>query len=169
MDNKNTQSNSLNSCTCQATQTMVTKPRRCILGLVVLVVSREACCGPPTASLRGGAGVQWVVLAGTHQCATESRMTLWQSANAVRAVGASPVILSPLKNVCASLSSVMVFRIVKLKISKQIATHVFCGTSEYLHKHHLHTTTTPTHAHTHGIPPKYADASKVCVPVHVYK
>ena len=54
------------------------------------------------------------VLAGTHQCVTESRMTLWQSANPVRAVGASPVIFSPLANVFVTLSSVMVFCIVKL-------------------------------------------------------
>ena len=39
-----------------------------------------------------------------HQSATESRMTLWQSANPVRAVGACPVILSPLANVFVSLS-----------------------------------------------------------------
>ena len=36
-------------------------------------------------------------------------MTLWQSANPVRAVGASLVILSPTSNVFVSLSSVMVF------------------------------------------------------------
>ena len=41
-------------------------------------------------------------------------MTLWQSAGHVCAVGASPVMLSPLANVFVSLSSVMVFRIVKL-------------------------------------------------------
>ena len=88
----------------------------------------------------------------------------------MRAVGASPVILSPLKNVCASLSSVMVFRIVKLKISKPIATHVFCGMLEYSHKHPSTPPPHPrTHTHTHGIPPKCADASKVCVPVHVCK
>ena len=70
--------------------TLVTKAWRCNLGLVVLVVSREACLGPPTASLRGGTDVWWGVLAGRRQCATESRMTLWQSANPMRAVGASP-------------------------------------------------------------------------------
>ena len=81
----------------------VTKAWHCNLGLAVSVVSREACHGPPTA--------HWCtvgVLTGTHQCATESRMTLWQSANPVRAVGASPFILSPLANVFVSLSSVMV-------------------------------------------------------------
>ena len=57
------------------------------------------------------------VLAGTHQCATESRMTLWQNANPVRAVGASPVILSPTANVFVGLSSVIVFRTVKLRFS----------------------------------------------------
>ena len=59
------------------------------LGLVDLVVSRGAFLGPHTASLRKGTGVPWVV----------SRTTLWQSANPVRAVGASAVILSPLANV----------------------------------------------------------------------
>ena len=51
---------------------------------VCLFVGREsyrgACCGPPTAFLvrhRCTVGV----LAGTHRCATESRVTLWQSAN----------------------------------------------------------------------------------------
>ena len=72
------------------------------------------------------------VLAKTHQCATESRMTLWPSANPVRTVGASPVILSPLANVFVSLSSVMAFCIVTLQFSKPIVTHVFCGMLEYL-------------------------------------
>ena len=72
------------------------------------------------------------VLAGTHQCATESRVTLWQSANPVRAVGASPVVLSPLAKVFVSLSSVMVFRTVKLVILQTIVTLVFCGMLEYL-------------------------------------
>ena len=84
---------------------LVTEAWRCNFGHVVLVVSREACLGPPTASLRRGTGVSWCVLAGPHQCATESRMTLWQSANPMRAVGASPVILSPHANVFVSLSS----------------------------------------------------------------
>ena len=73
------------------------------------------------------------VLAGTHQCATESKVTLWQSANPVRAVGASVVVLSPLANVFVSLSSVMVFRIVKLAILQTILTLVFCDMLEYLH------------------------------------
>ena len=81
---------------------LVTKAWRCNLGLVVSVLRVESLRGPPTASLRR-------VLARTHQCATESKMTLWQSANSVRAVGASPVILSPLAKVSVSLSSVMVF------------------------------------------------------------
>ena len=73
-----------------------------------------------------------LVAGGTHQCATESRMTLWRSANPVRAVGASPVILSRLANVFVSLSSVMVFRMVKLYFSKPIVAIVFCGMLEYL-------------------------------------
>ena len=39
---------------------------------------------------------------------------VWQSANPVRAVGASPVILSPTSNVFVNLCSVMVFRTAKL-------------------------------------------------------
>ena len=74
------------------------------------------------------------VLAGTHQCATEYRVTLWQSANYVRAVGASAVVFSPLANVFVSLSSVMVFRIVKLVILQTIVTLVFCGILESLQK-----------------------------------
>ena len=70
------------------------------------------------------------VLGGTHQCATEYRVTLWQSANHVRAVGASAVVFSPLANVFVSLSSVMVFRIVKLVILQTIVTLVFCGILE---------------------------------------
>ena len=61
-------------------------------------------------------------------------MTLWQSANPVRAVGESPVVLSPLANVFVSLSSVMVFRIVVLMILQTIVTFVFCGMLKYLHK-----------------------------------
>ena len=87
---------------------LVTKAWRDNLGLVVVVMSRVACLGPSTASLRGGTGAPWGALARTHQCATESRVTLWQSATPVRAVGASPVVLSPLANVFASLSSLMV-------------------------------------------------------------
>ena len=63
------------------------------------------------------------VFAGTHQC----------RANPVRAVGASPVVLSPLANVFVSLSSVMVFHIVKLVILQTIVTLVLCGMLEYLH------------------------------------
>ena len=47
----------------------------------------------------------------THQCATDSKMTLWQCANPVRAAGASPIILFRLPNVFVILSSVMVIRI----------------------------------------------------------
>ncbi len=39
--------------------------------------SRGSYFGPPTACLHGSTGF----FAGTHQCATQSRMTLWQSAN----------------------------------------------------------------------------------------
>ena len=60
-----------------------------------------------------------------HQCATESRVTLWQSANPVRAVGASLVVLSSLAKVFVSLSSVVVFHIVKLVIHQTIVTLVF--------------------------------------------
>ena len=42
---------------------LVTKACHGNLGLVVLVVSREACLGPPTA-LRRGTGVPWVSLLG---------------------------------------------------------------------------------------------------------
>ena len=45
-----------------------------------VVVSWSLCRAPPTAFPCG----HWCtvgVLAGTHQCATESRVTLWQSAN----------------------------------------------------------------------------------------
>ena len=65
------------------------------------------------------------VLVGTHQCATVSRMTLWQRAKPVRAVGESPVILSRLANVFVSLSSVRVFRIVKLYL--WLMRSVECG------------------------------------------
>ena len=51
----------------------------------------------------------------------------------MRAVGASPVVMSPLANVFVSLSYVMVFRIVKLVIPQTIVTLVFCGMLEYFH------------------------------------
>ena len=51
--------------------------------------STMALCmiGPPTASSPQGARVYRECPARTHPCATESRMTLQQSANPVRAVG----------------------------------------------------------------------------------
>ena len=77
-------------CIMLVTKAWSCKPWSCRFG-----VAREACCGPPTASPPQRHWCTVGVLVGTHQCATESRMTLWQSANPVRAVGASPVILSP--------------------------------------------------------------------------
>ena len=74
---------------------LVTLSWRCNLGLVVSVLRVKLVVG----LLRRGTGLPRGVLAATFQCATESRMTQWQSANPVRAV--------------VSLSSVMVFRIVK--------------------------------------------------------
>ena len=56
--------------------------------------------GPPAASPPRWALVYRGCPAGTHQCATESRMTLWQSANPVRAVGVcAPVASSSPSNV----------------------------------------------------------------------
>ena len=88
----------------------------------VVVVSREASVGPPTASLRGGTGVPWVSLLGPTSVLTDAQAG-WhreQSANRVRAVSASPVVLSQTSNVFVSLS-------------KPIVILVFCDMLEYLH------------------------------------
>ena len=85
---------------------LVTKACHGNLDFVVLVVSRAACCAPPTAFPPCGVtSVPSDAQAGWHR---------EQSAKPVCAVGASLVVLSSFANVFVSLSSVVVFRIVKL-------------------------------------------------------
>ena len=63
-----------------------------------------------------GTDVPWVSLPGLTSVPSDAQAR-WhreQSANPVREIGASIVVLSPFANAFVTLSSVMVFRIVKL-------------------------------------------------------
>ena len=91
---------------------LVTKAWRCNLGLVVSVLRVKLVVGHPRPP-----SVEALVYRGCpcrdppvcHRVQDDS-----VGANPVRAVGAAPVILSPLANVLVSLSFVMVFRIFKV-------------------------------------------------------
>ena len=101
---------------------LVTKACHGNLGLVVVVVSRGACLGPPTASLRRGTGVPWVSLPGPTSVPSDAQAGghREQSANPVPAVSASPVVSPALANVF-------------VRLSKQIVMLEFCDMQEYLH------------------------------------
>ena len=68
---------------------LVTKACHGNFGFVVVVVSRGACFGPSTASLRRGTGVPWVSLRGPTSVPSDAQ---------ARAVSASPVVSSALAN-----------------------------------------------------------------------
>ena len=92
---------------------LVTKAWRCNLGLVVSVLRVKLVVGhprPPSVEKRWcTVGVPCRDPPVCHRVQDDS-----VGANPVRAVGAAPVILSPLANVLVSLSFVMVFRIFKV-------------------------------------------------------
>ena len=112
---------------------IVTKACHGNLGFVVVVVSRGACLGPPTASLRRRTGVTWVSLLGPS--VPSDAQAGWhraQSANPVRAVSASPVVSSALANVF-------------VRLSKPIVILVFCDMLEYLHPCSTHSAALRAH------------------------
>ena len=100
---------------------LVTKACHGNFGFVV-VVSRGACLGPSTASLRRGTGVPWVSLPGPTSVPSDAQAGghREQSTNPVRAVRASPVVSSELANAF-------------VRLSRQIVILLFCDMLEYLH------------------------------------
>ena len=108
-------------CQISTGSLLVTKACHGNLGCVIVVVSRGACLGPPTASLRRRTGVPWVSLLERSVPSDAQAGRHWEpSANPVRAVSASPVVSSALANVF-------------VRLSKPIVILVFCDMLEYLH------------------------------------